>query len=85
MSADTQRLLFVVACYNAAQQCYQEVRMVKLAIVAMNTPDEGEPFWRDMARRQRQWRFAVTHDPKLAAVLLAGLEGSFAREEVGHE
>lgn len=85
MSAETQRLMFVVACYNAAQQGYQDKRMSILAVQAMNTPDEGVTFWRDLNARFFAWRSAVASDPNLASVLLAGLEGSLAREEVGHE
>ena len=82
MSADLQRLQFVVACWNAATQGYSEKRMGLLAIAAMNRPGEPEAFWRTASRAQRAWRSAVTNDPRSAPALLDELEGLLATVEV---
>jgi len=80
MSADLQRLQFVVACWNAAIAGYQEKRMGTLAIAAMNRPGESEPFWRAASRKQREWRSAVTNEPRNAPRLLDELEAVLMTE-----
>jgi len=54
--------------------------MGTLAIAAMNRPGESEPFWRAASRKQREWRSAVTNEPRNAPRLLDELEAVLMTE-----